>query len=417
TPLQEFGKTNKSFYHLKRLHYFIHDFGSDLAQMVPSLPENLPKAADPSKLRYALRSVEKQGFLFFSNYQRYLDMPDRRNVQFAVTLSGEEIVFPDEPVTIPLKSLGIFPINMSIADATLAYASAQPLMRWQDGDVTRLVMVSLSGIKPQLCIEGIKKPAAQSCQVHREGEGWFVIPRDNRILQFTTEAGYKVEILFISEKESLNAWKIQIAGRRHLAVCPVELWQSGDYLKLRTLRSDPIRLRVYPATEQIFTCKDKQVKLEIEQGISVYTLPGNVLPKITVTSKPVDKIPPPDKDYPFKPAGPVRACSIQVGEISWDSVSDVLVRFKYIGDTARLYLNGSLVADNFWCKPNWEIGLKRWRKELAEPDTEFILVISPWKKGQEVFVQERPEVTEGLTAELLDVSAFAEQTFMLDMER
>jgi hypothetical protein len=417
TPLQEFGKINKSYHHLKRLHYFIHDFGRDLAQMVPSLPENPPEAADPSKLRYALRSKGKQGFLFFSNYQRYLDMPDRKDVQFAVTLSDEEIVFPAEPVTIPSRSLGIFPVNMPIADATLVYASAQPLMRWQDGNVTRLVMVSLSGIKPQFCIENIKEPVVQGSQVCREDDSWLVIPKGTGVLQLTTKAGAKVEILLISERESLNAWKIRIDSRRHFVICPIELWQNRDYLKLRTRQSDPIRLRVYPATEQIFTCKDKQVKLEIEQGISVYILPGNVLPKITVTSKPVDKIPAPDKDYPFKPAGPIKAWSIQVSDINWNSVSDVLVRFKYIGDTARLYLNGLLVADNFWCKPDWEIGLKRWQKELAEPNTEFILVISPWKKGQKVFVQERPKVTNDLTGELLDVNAFAERTLTFGITR
>ena len=93
----------------------------------------------------------------------------------------------------------------------------------------------------------------------------------------------------------------------------------------------------------------------------------------------------------------------------------MLVRFEYIGDTARLYLNGLLVADNFWCKTDWEVGLKRWQKELAEPDAELVLVVSPWKRGQKVFVQKPPAVTEDLTAELMKVRAFAEQTLTLDM--
>lgn len=76
-------------------------------------------------------------------------------------------------------------------------------------------------------------------------------------------------------------------------------------------------------------------------------------------------------------------------------------------------LNGLLVADNFWCKTDWEVGLKRWQKELADPDAELVLVISPWKKAQKVFVQKRPGVTEELTAELLGVRTFAEHTVML----
>src|SRR4030042_276096 len=161
-PLGEFGKANDSYYHLKRLHFFIRDFGWELAPMVPSLPDKPPEANDPSKLRYARLSKGKQGFLFFNNYQRYLDMPDREGVQFAVTFNDEDLVFPKTPITIPSKSMGIFPINMPIADATLMYATAQPLMRWQDKDVTRLVMVCLSRINAQICITGIQEPKIRS---------------------------------------------------------------------------------------------------------------------------------------------------------------------------------------------------------------------------------------------------------------
>ncbi len=425
-PLQEFAKTNHSYYCLKRLHQFIHDFGRELASMVPSLPEDRPEADDPSKLRYALRSRGKQGFLFFNNYQRYLDMPERKNMQFAVTTGEKELIFPAEPITIPADSLGVFPINMPIADATLVYATAQPLMRWQDEDVTRLVMARLSGIKTQLCVAGVEEPTMRGGQVHREDNGWLVIPQEDGILQLTTKTGAKVEILLLSEQDSLNAWTIQIAGRRHLAVCPAELWQSTVSLKFRYHQSGPIQLRMYPATAQVLTYKGKQITPLKEGKVSVYTLPALPLPQIAVTSQPNAEIPAADNDYPFRSSNaPPKAWRIRVGNIDWDSVSDVLIRFEYIGDTARLYLgsrkagalDGLLVADNFWCKGDWEVGLKRWRKELAKPNTELVLVISPWKNDQKVFVQKRPNVTENLTAELLTTSAFAEQALTLDIKK
>jgi hypothetical protein len=129
------------------------------------------------------------------------------------------------------------------------------------------------------------------------------------------------------------------------------------------------------------------------------------------------EVPPADKDYPFvKEDAPPKAWRIRIGEIDWDTVSDVLVNFEYIGDMARLYLNGRLVADNFWSKPDWEVGLKRWQKELSEPDSELILVISPWKKNQKVFVQKRPDVTEDLTAKLLLIKTSAERSFTLEIK-
>jgi len=415
-PLQEFGKTNRSYYALKRLHFFIQDFGQDLAPMIPSLPEDRPEAADPNKLRYVLRSKGKQGFLFFNNYQRYLDMPARKNVQFAITQTEKELVFPAEPITIPSRTLGIFPVSMPIADATLIYASAQPLMRWQSDGVTRLIMVRLSGIETQLCLAGIRKPVRRMGRVSRRDRGWLVIPRED-VLKFTTKDGTKVEVILLSEVDSLNAWNIQVAGSRHLAVCPTELWQSGDCLKLRTRQSGPFQLRVYPATDKVLMCNGEKINLQKEGEFSLFIVPAHPLPQITVTAQQNAEIPAADKDYPFRSSvAPPRAWRISTGDIDWDSISDVLVRFEYIGDTARLYLNGLLVADNFWCKPGWEVGIKRWRKELAEPGTEFILVISPWKKEQKVFVQERPSVTGNLTAELIGVSAFAEQTLTVDIQ-
>jgi hypothetical protein len=409
-PLQEYGKTNDSYYALKRLHFFLHDFGCELAQMLPSLPDDRPEANDPSKLRYALRSKGKEGFLFFNNHQRYLDMPDRENVQFAMTLPEKELVFPAEPITIPSESLGIFPINIPIADARLVYASTQPMMRWEDDDAIHLVMVSLTGIENQLCFTGIEKPVVSGGQVRREGDHWLIIPPSIGILRLTTGKGTKIEILLISELDSLNSWSIDIEDRRYLVICPVELWQSDESMTLRTCRSEPVQLCIYPKTDKVLMFEGKRVIPEKRNVFSVYNLPSSSLPKITVKTQADAMLPQAARDYPFEPSGTPNAWRIGISDIDWDSVSDVFLRFEYIGDTARLYLNGLLVADNLWSGQVWEVGLKHWQKELADPNAELIFVVSPWKKDQNVFVQKRPQVTEDLTAELLGVIAFAEQT-------
>jgi len=315
-----------------------------------------------------------------------------------VTFGENELLFPDEPVTIPSKSLGILPVNLPLADATLVYSTAQPLMLWRDGDVTRLIMSRLPGIETQFKITGINNPIIENDQIRR----------------MTTQNGAKIEILLLSEEDSLNAWTINIAGRRHMAVCPIELWQNGDSMKFRTRQSVPAALRIYPAMEQRFIYQSKPVAPQRDGEFSVYALPAQQLPQVSVTYQANAEIPAADRDYPYrKEDAPPKAWRILFGQIDWNTVSDVLVRFEYIGDTARLYLNGSLVADNFWSKTDWEVGIKRWKKELARPDAELVLVISPWQKGQEVFVQERPDITEDLTTELLGIKVSSEQTFIL----
>ena len=397
-PFQEYGKANASYYSLKRLHQFIRDFGRDLAQMVPTLPEGRPDAADPSMLRYAMRSKGKKGFLFFNNHQRYLDMPARENVQFAVTFGQDELLFPEEPVTIPSKSLGILPVNMPVVGATMVYSTAQPLMLWRDGDVTRLIMSRLPGIEPQFKITGINEPVIENDQIRR----------------MTTRNGANIEILLLSEQDSLNAWTINIAGRRHLAVCPIELCQDGGSLRFRTCQSTPATLRIYPVTNREFVYQGKSIVPQREGEFSVYALPVQQLPQVSVTYQANAEIPTADVDYPYrKEDAPPKAWHIRFDQIDWDSVSDVLVRFEYIGDMARLYLNGSLIADNFWSKTDWEVGIKRWKKELSGSDAELVLVISPWQKEQKVFVQKRPNITEELTAELLGINTLTERTFIL----
>jgi hypothetical protein len=326
-------------------------------------------------------------------------MPARRNVQFAVSFGRNVLLFPDKPVTIPPKSLGIFPVNMPIADATLVYAIVQPLMRWQDGDITRLVFSRIPGIEPQLKFTGIKESVIENEQIRR----------------ITTQNGAEIEILILPVQDSLNAWSIDIAGRRHIAICPIELWQDDNFLKFRTRRSEPATLRIYPATKQKYIYRDKIVIAPKKDGeFSVYNLPAQQLPHVFVNCHPNAEIPAADSDYPYRKDGaPPKAWRILLGKIDWDSVSDVLVRFDYIGDTARLYLNGTLIADSFWSKTDWEISIKRWKKELADPNAELVLVVSPWRKGQKVFVQKRPDVTKELTAELLGVETFTERTFIL----
>jgi hypothetical protein len=80
--------------------------------------------------------------------------------------------------------MGIFPINIPIADTTMIYATAQPLARWQDGDVTRLVMVSLPRIKTRFCFTGVKESMVEGGSVHRDGDSWLIAPKNNDVLRF-----------------------------------------------------------------------------------------------------------------------------------------------------------------------------------------------------------------------------------------
>jgi len=162
--------------------------------------------------------------------------------------------------------------------------------------------------------------------------------RDTRKLELTTLNGSGVEILLISEQGSLNAWTIDITGRRHLFLCPTELWQSGAHLIIRSSQFaqeqlEPVRVCAYPTTEQKLTCKSKHTSPLRESDFSVFTLPP--LPTVTNTTQSIGEIPAVDERYPFRSASVTPKTSLirlgntadLVGNGNFAETGDVMVSF------------------------------------------------------------------------------------------
>ena len=78
-PIGEFGQERESLRKLKLVHYFLADFGAELAPMTPRVPDVVPSnPGDVSVPRVDARSSGDRGFVFFSNYVRHLVMPERK---------------------------------------------------------------------------------------------------------------------------------------------------------------------------------------------------------------------------------------------------------------------------------------------------------------------------------------------------
>lgn len=148
-PLGEFGQRNPHYYGLRPIHLFMQDFGELLAPMAAHFPcsDKKAKQYDDSYLRWSYRTANgKSGFVFVNNYERFANLSSKNNVQFEAC----GMKFPRKPITIPAGMMAVFPVNMSIGNATLTYATAQPVAS-RDG---KMWFEQKKGITAEFCING-----------------------------------------------------------------------------------------------------------------------------------------------------------------------------------------------------------------------------------------------------------------------
>lgn len=138
-PLGEFGQPHPSYYALRPLHLFVHDWAEILAPMEPTFlsPQDLSKGED-RQLRWAVRSKNNQGFIFINNYERLQSLSTKKNVR----LEACGVRLP--PLTIPSGTICILPVNID----GIRYATAQ-LVAKRDG---RIYLEQIPGLPTTLCM-------------------------------------------------------------------------------------------------------------------------------------------------------------------------------------------------------------------------------------------------------------------------
>ncbi len=124
-PLGEFGQKNASYYRLRPLHLFLHDYGEVLATMETTFPaaQDLDRGED-NGLRQAWRSEGSSAFIFVNNYERFCRLSDKKDV----VLEACGVKLPK--LTIPSGCMAIFPVNID----GMRYATAQVVAK-RDGKV------------------------------------------------------------------------------------------------------------------------------------------------------------------------------------------------------------------------------------------------------------------------------------------
>ena len=139
----ESGELNDSYFEVKKLHYFLNEFGNLLAPMQPVFMKT------PDELQYVVRADNKSAFLFGINYCRHNVTTEKKEARFSVKLKNETLVFPSMPVTIKDSALFIWPVNFKIGNTLLKYATAQPLCNISN----KWAFIQDAASRPEFCFD------------------------------------------------------------------------------------------------------------------------------------------------------------------------------------------------------------------------------------------------------------------------
>ena len=342
-PIGEFGQLNPQYYWLRRLHFFLHDFGGSLAQMPTTLPDlRVTNKNDFTTLRWAVRSDGNSGYFFVNNYQRLQPLPAKKNVQFKLNLPGGEFIFPKKPVTIPADEFFFWPFNLDLGGAKLIYATAQPICKTDDGNELMIFFAQTPGVKAEFVFDPQTMVGRASARADFEN----VKPGRHAAIKLKTKSGGEIRIVLLNEADSL-ALRKDDAGR---AVFEKKLKLSVIAVKTELLRPAGA-LRVIPFS----------------------------------TGRSPIAIAPTDADFTN-----AAVWTIKLPE-KLDLGLNPILRIHYLGDVARLTLNGRLIDDNFYAGRSFDLGLKRYAPEIFTGDLR--LEILPLRKDTPIYLEpkDRPD--------------------------
>jgi hypothetical protein len=232
--IKETGELAPSYYQVKKLHYFLNEFGDLLAPMVPVVA----KVKDPANdLQFSVRVKDNSGFLFGINYYRGTRKPVQKNIQFKIKLKSETIQFPSSPVDIPDSTTFIWPFNFRMNNVILKYATAQPLCYIEQKDRTDWFFIQNFGIQPEFCFEAgsIRSIESTSGKIIKTNNQYTItgfIPGIKSYVKIINFDGKEQRIVVLSFEESDKVWLLNSNGRQQLFISNANIYQNQNQLHL-----------------------------------------------------------------------------------------------------------------------------------------------------------------------------------------
>jgi hypothetical protein len=382
TALGQYGQIRPQYHWLRRLHLFLHEWGARLAEMPATMPDLRPHGSkDIDTLRWCVRSDGHRGFVFVNNYQRLQPLPPKTNVQFAINLPAGQLTFPERPLTIPADACFFWPFNFDLGHGVnLISATAQPLCAIDDGEVRTVFFAEAAGIPAEFAFDKNTSVKSSAAKLTRDSEKLVasrVKPGRKTALEIAT-AGGRVQIVLLDNADSLALWKGNFQDRDRVFFSKAGVVLDGENIRLTSADRADLSLGIYPAPEKI-VCNEKILRAKSDGIFQHFTPPKPKSISLKATFENLQPAGPP-REIPFGKIKEAVAAAPEDADFAQAAVwriqlptnvdlgVDPILRLNYVGDVARVSLNGKLLTDDFYNGNPFEVGLRRYAPEILAGD-------------------------------------------------
>ena len=404
-PLGGYGQINPQYHLLRRIHLFLHDFGSQLAIMPPTFPaDQVTNRMDTNSLRWVVRSDGVGGLVFVNNYARLQPMPPKDNVQFDLQLPGGEKIFPVQPVTVPADASFFWPFNFDLGNGMrLAHATAQPVCALENDGVRTVFFAQTMEVPAEFAFETSEATITYTVGKISGVEGLTVV-RNVRCgrgvaLKAVSKSGEKLQIVLLSEADSLALWKGDWSGGERVFLTAAGLTIDADILRLSSEKQEDFAVSVFPAPKRLKM--GSTVLAGSTDGVFTRFTPRPSKQEVAAQKRII-----PEAEL-VRPAGPAREIPMSKGKspvavaptesdftnaavwriklpANLDERKNPILRFHYVGDIARVTLDGKLIDDNFYNGKPFDLGLNRFMPDVFQK--ELLISVLPLRRDAPIYL-------------------------------
>jgi len=377
SPIGEYGQVREGFHRLKLLHFFLKDFGDVLAPMQVVLPPNALnlKPENIEDLRYSVRIKGRSGFLFLNNFQDDTTMRDQKNIQMKIETSGGDVLIPETGgFNLKTGENIIFPFNFNLNGAILNYATAQLLVKSDDKTDPYYVFFTPEGIHAEFSFAAGTQVQTITGTTVDENSKRTLIKCTAQVNEFSVFAnGRKTNVLVVDKNLALKSYIVSINGKKSIIFSDAVVLQNGSGFELLSDGFNNFEVSVYPKITKVPAASVGMVK-KIEGNVSFssyrLTLPSF---QFAVKTKEIS----------------TQKITVALPQTIPASVNDIYLNVNYAGDTGMDFINGELVADNFYNGLPWQIGLRKFVSLPIKPK-EMVFYFRPMQKNATYLLDLQP---------------------------